>query len=241
MIKIFTESRPRLEIPSGSIELLKWLALVLMTGDHINKYLLNSSDMWLYNAGRLAMPLFMFVLAYNLSRPDSLRRGIYRRTMLRLLIFGILASPAFLALNTLVDGWWPLNILFTLFALTITLRLIEEKKIYGYCLAVISFFLGGLLVEFWWPAILFGLASWIYIKQNSLTTFIFLSITCLLLGYVNNNQWAVAAIPIIHLFKYIHLTCPRSRLFFYIFYPAHLIIIYFIRVKLIAAGYLFFT
>ncbi|RYF37261.1 MAG: hypothetical protein EOO38_26620, partial [Cytophagaceae bacterium] len=32
---------PRLVVADGSIEALKWLGLLLMTGDHVNKYLLN--------------------------------------------------------------------------------------------------------------------------------------------------------------------------------------------------------
>jgi len=109
-------SWPRPEIANGTIEALKWLALVLMIGDHINKYLLNDTVAWLYDAGRLTMPLFVFVLAYNLARPGALESGAYRRTMIRLAVFGALASPAFLALGGLVNGWWPLNILFTLVA-----------------------------------------------------------------------------------------------------------------------------
>ena len=56
----------------GTIEGLKWLALVLMTGDHVNKYLFNATLPVLFEAGRIALPLFVFVLAYNLARPGTL-------------------------------------------------------------------------------------------------------------------------------------------------------------------------
>ena len=32
---------PRLSLTNGTLEALKWLGLLLMTGDHVNKYLFN--------------------------------------------------------------------------------------------------------------------------------------------------------------------------------------------------------
>ena len=71
---------PRLELSSGSLEALKWLALLLMTLDHVNKHLLHASVPELFAAGRLALPLFGFVLGYNLARPGALASGGYSRT-----------------------------------------------------------------------------------------------------------------------------------------------------------------
>lgn len=234
-------SWPRLEISSGTIEALKWLALVLMIGDHINKYLLNDTLPWLYDAGRLAMPLFMFVLAYNLARPGALESGVYRRTMIRLAVFGALASPAFLALGGLTYNWWPLNILFTLFVLTATLRLVEIGSLKGYLAAGMVFAIGGSLVEFWWPALAFGIAIWIYTKQPSVAALILAFASCAALGYINGNQWALASILILLVAPFLALPCPRLRWFFYAFYPVHLTLIWLARIPLSQAGYLFFT
>ncbi|MEX5694976.1 TraX family protein, partial [Pseudomonas syringae] len=77
-----------------------------------------------------------------------LESGAYCRAMIRLAVFGALASPAFLALGGLVNGWWPLNILFTLFVLTAALRLLEMGRLQGYLAAGLVFALGGSLVEF---------------------------------------------------------------------------------------------
>jgi TraX protein. len=55
-------------------EAIKWIALVLMLGDHVNKYLFNESLPFLYEAGRTVMPMFCVVLAYNLARPDTLAK-----------------------------------------------------------------------------------------------------------------------------------------------------------------------
>jgi hypothetical protein len=100
----------RLVVTDGTLEALKWLGMVLMALDHVNKYLLGESSAVLFNLGRMVMPLFGFVLMYNLARPGALAAGVHVRVMRRLLAFGALSTPAFAALV----GWWPLNILFML-------------------------------------------------------------------------------------------------------------------------------
>ena len=42
-IRAPVSTAPRLELSSGSLEALKWLALLLMTLDHVNKHLLHAS------------------------------------------------------------------------------------------------------------------------------------------------------------------------------------------------------
>lgn len=68
-------SLPRLFVADGTVEGLKWLGLLLMTGDHVNKYLFNGTLPFLFEAGRLAMPIFVFVLAFNLARPGQIGRA----------------------------------------------------------------------------------------------------------------------------------------------------------------------
>lgn len=96
---------PRLAIADGTVEALKWLGLVLMTLDHVNKYALHERVPALFYAGRLAMPIFAFVLAFNLARPGRLASGAYGRVALRLGAFGALASAPFVALDGLAWGW----------------------------------------------------------------------------------------------------------------------------------------
>ena len=156
-----------LRIPDGTVEALKWLALVLMTGDHVNKYLFNATLPVLFEAGRVALPLFVFVLAYNLARPGTLERGVYGRTMSRLAMFGALASVPFVALGGLYAGWWPLNVMFTLLVVTATAYLVERGGKLHLAAAGVVFLVGGSSVEYWWPAVAFGLAVWSYTRRPS--------------------------------------------------------------------------
>ncbi|MDG2676303.1 TraX family protein [Vibrio parahaemolyticus] len=228
---------PKLVISNGTIEGLKLLGLILMAGDHVNKYLFNSTLPYLFEAGRLAMPIFVFVLAYNLARPGQLERGVYGRTMKRLATFGIIASVPFMALGTVYGGWWPLNILFTLLAITATAYFIEKKQ---FIFAFLVFINAGTSVEFWWPAMLFGLAVWSYSKQPSIYTAGIALLACSSLGFINGNMWALAALPILVSSTMFDLKVPRLRWAFYGFYPLHLGALWLIRIPMSNAGYLFF-
>jgi hypothetical protein len=45
---------------------------------------------------RIVMPMFGFVLAYNLARPGALAKGVHRRMLCRLTLAGLAASPMFI-------------------------------------------------------------------------------------------------------------------------------------------------
>jgi hypothetical protein len=232
-----------LSLSDGTVEALKWLGLILMTGDHVNKYLFNGTLPGLFEAGRLCLPIFVFVLAYNLTRPDALIHGVYARTMKRLAIFGILASVPFIALNLghLYD--WPLaplNVLFTLLVITVMAYLIEKNGIVNRVAAFVVFLLGGWLVEYWWPAVALGLAFWMHCKQPSWLTAFFALLFCALLWFINKNLWAMAALPLIMITTHIDLSVPRLRRVFYFYYPLHLAMLWLIRIPMSKAGYLFF-
>jgi hypothetical protein len=231
---------PRLAIPDGSLEALKWLALVLMTGDHVDKYLFNGTIAVLFDAGRVALPLFVFVLAYNLARPDALERGVYLRTMKRLALFGVLATPAFIALGGLLAGWWPLNIMFALLAITAMLYLVERRTVGGYVAAAAVFLVAGSSVEFWWPALAFGIAVWWYCKRPGWMPLVLALAALAALWFINGNLWALVAVPVVLTASLVNLRMPRLRWVFYGYYPLHLFALWLIRIQMSKAGYLFF-
>jgi hypothetical protein len=213
---------PRLVVSDGTLEGLKWLALLLMVADHINKYGLHDASHALFNCGRIAMPLFVFVLSYNLARPDSFKNGAQTRTMKRLALFGFLATPPFMALGGLLAGWWPLNILFALLSLTAIIYSLEQQTITGYLIACTIFIVGGSSVEFWWPVLAFGIAVWWYCKTPQLTALIIAMVALFLLRLINGNDWALAALPVLFLSTTVNIPMPRYQWLFYYFYPVHL-------------------
>lgn len=230
-----------LTISDGAIEVLKWLGIVLMTGDHVNKYLFNGTIPVLYNAGRVALPLFVFVLAYNLARSGALERGVYPRAMKRLALFGVLATPVFCGLGGLWAGWWPLNIMFELMALTGILYLLETPTAGNLVAAVGVFLIAGSSVEFWWPGLAFGVSVWWYYKRLDWVPLVIAFVSLASLWLVNGNLWALTVIPVILVASRLDRRVPRLRWVFYAYYPLHLVALWLVRIPMSKAGYLFFN
>ena len=216
---------PILQFGDGAIEGIKWLGLVLMTIDHINKYLLAAAAPWMFACGRAALPLFCVALAYNLARPEAIREGAFQRTALRLAGFGALASAPFMALGGLGWGWWPLNIMFTLCLGTTCAWLLSTDKRGATVATVALVLVGGAFVEFWWPALACFLFAWSYFRQPSLLKLAGWTLALLSLYLVNRNHWALAAVPILIAASRWSPAIPRVRGLFYWYYPAHLTVI----------------
>jgi hypothetical protein len=220
---------PRIAVLDGTLEAIKWLALLLMVADHVNKYLLHDASQLLFNIGRMAMPLFVFVLAYNLARPGCFEHDTHVRTMKRLALFGILATPPFIALGGLLAGWWPLNILFALLSMTTIIYCLEQHRVSGYGIACVVFIVAGSSVEFWWPALALGIAIWWYCKTPRFTPIIIAVLALVSLRIINGNYWAIAAIPIMFASVVVNIPMPRFKWVFYYFYPIHLLMIWFLK------------
>jgi hypothetical protein len=229
-----------LRVSDGPLEALKWLGLLLMTGDHVNKHLFNATLPVLFEAGRIALPLFIFVLTYNLARPGIMECGAYGRTIKRLAIFGTAASFPFMALGGLASGWWPLNVLFTLLLIAGTLLLVEKGRAGTWIAAANLFLLGGSSVEYWWPAVALGLAVWWHCKRPSWWSAGAVILACAALWPINGNFWALAAVPLVLVASRLELHMPRLRWAFYAYYPLHLAALWLIRIPMSKAGYLFF-
>jgi hypothetical protein len=231
---------PRLALSDGSLEAMKWLALFLMTGDHINKYLFNGTVGWAFCMGRLALPLFVTVLAYKLAHPDAVAAIAFKRTILRMIVAGTIATPAYIALGGQSHPILPLNIMFALAATVGMVILLELRTVAGYTAAAAMFLVAGSSVEYWWPALALGLAVWWYAKQPCWEALVLSIVALIGLWCVNGNLWAVAAAPVVLIASYANPRIPRLRWFFYAYYPFHLTIFWLIRIPMRDAGYMFF-
>ncbi|MGB3072850.1 MAG: TraX family protein [Candidatus Moraniibacteriota bacterium] len=213
----------RLHIPDGTLEGLKWLALVSMIYDHVVRLLFMGPVLGSATAfGRLAFPLFAFILAYNLARPNADAR-VYRRLILRLVGFGFLALPASLYLV----GVQQFNILFT-FAVFVALLWIFRLRPLWFALpvALIVFVSAGSQVEYGWYGLTLALSLAYFVQRGvTLDAVTVLTIGFMALAASNGSHWGTLSLPIILIASQVSLPFPRNKWFFYIFYPAHLTVI----------------
>lgn len=221
--------------PGKNLELVKWCAVILMALDHINKYLFNWTIPGLFEAGRLAMPLFAFVLASHLANPNFAKPN-YIRLWRKMALFGVISTPFFVALGG-VHGVLPLNILFTLLVASIVIFFIRSDRLWYAGLVFAS---AGLFVEFIWFGVATTVAAWLFLRSpDKAWTLIALLITVAGLSFVNDNFYAVASLPAFYLLSKIPLQIPRLPYFFYMFYPSHLALLLLVRIPMAWAGYLF--
>jgi hypothetical protein len=213
---------PYLQLSTGSIEALKWLGLVLMTGDHVNKYLLHAAVIPLFCAGRLVMPIFAIVLGFNLARPGTLARGAYGRAIKHMAITAAIASIPFVALGGLGWGWWPLNIMASFALAAASMYLLERGGTGRVIAAVVLLVVGGLFVEYWWAGLGIAMAAWSYARRPNWLALLLAALAFAGLHLVNSNWWALAALPVVVSASAVDLRVPRVRWLFYAYYPAHL-------------------
>lgn len=217
----------RVHFADGSLEALKWIALVLMTADHINAYLMGWAHPWVFNAARVVMPVFGFILAYNLTRAST-DEETYRRILKRLGIAALCATPAFFHFH----HFWPLSVLATLWLFVAIVYCLEFRPRAGIAVAVLAFVIGGTWVEFWWFGLAVCLSAWSFLKApSSLRVMTFVTCVCAL-AVVNRNLYAIAALPLIGAAYLVPLKLPRFRNIFYAYYPAHLTLIWILAVAL---------
>lgn len=228
-----------MKVNDGSIELLKVIGVVCMTCDHVNKYLFNGTLPYLFEIGRLALPLFLFVLAYNLNRPNALTKAVFSRIALRLFIFAAIATVPYVLLGG-VDEWYlPLNILFTLLIVACMAFALNSGRAIGFAVSFLLFLLGGAIVEYGWLAIAIGVTVWAAIRNKSYLLAIVAIISCAALHFINLNYFALLALPVIGFCLYFSPNIIRFKYFYYAYYPLHLFVLLLIRIPMGKAGYFF--
>lgn len=220
------------ELSSGSMEALKWLAVLLMTLDHVNVYLLNSTHPWMFIAGRLALPLFAWVLASNLARAHSDNPSLALRVLDRLLPCMLIAELPYRALNYAVVGFLPLNILFTLGAGVAIIALLESHWRFRLLLAILFFLLSGQFIDYGWAGSGLLVSIWYFLRQPGLLRILPLLAAMLAINSINTNQWAYAALVPLLIATHYPIALPRLRNVLYVYYPVHLAVIVILKLTL---------
>jgi hypothetical protein len=143
--------------------------------------------------------------------------------MQRLLIYGLCAMPFFITLNPIIiKGWYPLNIMFTLLVSTACIFLLEKGDAASLLLFIAALLLGGALVEYWYPAILFTVFSWQYCREGKKQWLLGMLLMMFPIAIVNGSMSGAFALVLILIMSKFEIQLPKFKLFFYDYYPAHL-------------------
>lgn len=227
----------RLKVSNAALTALKLIGITAMLIDHYNSLVKPDYSPLLYEVGRLALPLFVFVLGYNLARIPAEKMP---KIMLRLLLFGVIATPIYNILGAGLWYWWPLNILFTLLVATGTIYLlsvpVSSRLVIPMRLAaVLLFAAAGSMVDYLWVGPALVLVIWrLYLAVPQLERVMLYGALLLLAGLLcllNASLAALLAVPVILLtiLFYQERQLPRMKWFFYWFYPGHLLALLLIK------------
>lgn len=234
MIRRIIESSYDILIPnltSSQQEFLKILAIVTMIASHI-AVVLSLDTVSMFFAGRVAFPLFAFLMIYNYINHTSNTP----KYILRLFVLAVISEPIYAATVGLdVDT---VNILFTLTAgITIVYVLdyiinadTQLKKVaIGYFL--LAFFLtAGLFVDYIYLGLILIIAYWGWLRFPSPNTLGIAILVTLMLNYPSGVLMmggGLLSIVLIALSMHLSIKIKRvNKWFYYSFYPIHLILLY---------------
>lgn len=194
---------------SGARELLKWLAVILMTGDHVAKVIYGGYVPGLSEAGRVAFPLFALVMAYNLAQPGA----DVGKSVRRLALWGVIAQPV----HALVFGYWlPLNILLAFALCAAAVYAAGQRK---WIVLALTAAILPLFVDYQWAGVAFVLLAWLGFRTGRpLLALVAFAPLCAF----NDNLWALAAIPVVVGLSHAAWPVARGRWAFYGYYVGHL-------------------
>lgn len=198
---------------SGGREVLKWLALVLMTGDHVNKAIFQGEIPGISDASRVVFPIFALVLAYNLVRIQAIGPAL-----VRLAIAAAIAQP----FHVWAFGYpMPLNVLAT-FAVSLgMMRLwLADRRIFALGIGLV----GSVLVDYGLAGVFLTFATWLWLRGEKWALFPAVFALVGICVY-NGNTWALAALPLVWAFGDLELEIPRWRWLFLGYYVGHLVIL----------------
>ncbi len=217
---------------------LKVIAIICMAIDHMGIVFFPQYPVFRW-MGRIVFPLFCYCMTVGLLYTKDIKKYLGR-----LAIFAIIAQP-FHALAFSPHRFWEdlflMNIFFTLFVTLLSLWGFKERKWWLFVLGLVTLSMfnfdygitGLVLMLIFYtcrhkPALgaLLFVASYLPALFNASidhpTNFIIGS------HAIDFSIFSVFAAPLIFLKTHVHLKI--SKWFFYIFYPAHLFVIYLLRV-----------
>lgn len=210
---------------------LQIIALLTMTIDHIGYYLLDNNP-YMRIIGRIAMPLFVFMLVEGFVHTSS-----RKKYFLRILLTALIAEIPFFLFYRVLMYPFAINLLFN-FLISFIVLLLIEKNLLFLLLSPIAILLAQVMnIEYGGAIIIMAIGFYLankLPKTQELWREIIRAISMLLgVGFFNlfydfKLEW-FALLAILPIMFYSGKKGKRlPRYFMYIYYPAHLLVLFII-------------
>lgn len=205
--------------PPG-LEHVKWLALLCMTVDHVNHFAFRGANHWMYEVGRLAIPLFSLTFGIGLAY-----LGDWKRSLARLLAFALLAQFAWFATDK-TD--FP-NILFTFALAAVLVQSYARLPVPAVLLALVL----GAVVEGTYGALSLAVGAYCLERGNVMLGWCLLVVGSVVTCLLSHSLVPALGLPVLCLVRTLPIP-PTRRVpsFFYWYYPAHILLLGLIGSKL---------
>lgn len=219
--------RPAPAFTDGQLETLKWIALASMFLDHFGRHLLGwGQDTWVFAGGRIAFPLFAFVLGMNLARGGDQAARAARVASRLGLWAGISVFPSVLARG----DPHVINVLATLsLGAALCWTLVSGRSVLLRLAACIAIALASLHVEFGLAGVFLVSAVFVWRNDAQWGSLLLAAVLFLSTGWLNASFGGAAAmlgtlacVPIAWAVSRLPVRAPRLQLAFYLVYPVHL-------------------
>jgi hypothetical protein len=212
-------------------ELLKWIAIITMTIDHIGAVLYPELVVlrWI---GRLAFPLFAYLLMLGLESTRNVRKYF-----VRLFVFALISQvPFFLAIGK--SPFEMFNIFFTLSFGLVFVHFFRK----GQAVAFVPLLLSLLPIDYGVYGIAIIGCMNLLIENPKIGIILLVLLNMLFLFPPSSQILSLAAIPLILLHKNGFLPIKKinndeefriplwRKYFFYVYYPLHLALLYVIKI-----------
>lgn len=205
---------------------LKWIALAAMAVDHVGMTLLPQYEL-LRIVGRLAFPIYCFLLVEG-----AVHTANRRRYLMRLLLFALLSEVPFdLAVSGTVFDLRSQNVFFTLAMGLMAVYLMELRNRYPYAVlgsAALVFAAQLAQTDYGGGGVLIILIFYLFRGKMAARVLAFSAVNVLCYGGLQNY----AILSMVPILCYNGRRGPRMKYLFYIFYPAHLLALCWLRLRL---------
>lgn len=222
-----------------SIFMIKIIAYVTMFIDHIKYAIPETENFITLYFGRIAFPLFAFLLTEGYVHTKNLDK-YYKR----LLIFALISQIPFMLFRSLLGSIEKLNIMFTLAFGLIAINAYDKikNKYITISLGIVIAILGVLLnVDYGWYGIILIMILYIFKTKKVLLSFVFiiLNIVYEFSRYKFHFEYMDISvlyriifmnIPLIFIWLYNGKLGKKLNYISYLFYPVHLLILYLINI-----------